>query len=514
MKLICLLLIGFLYSGLLIAQTTDEKFRSLGRFSVKEWGDPLVSYALSEDGTLTLLGVDHFQVQNIKTGQVLEEKKHGLKDLSPDSPGVSPDLRKVAIISREYTDRDAQGKKVKKYVPGSLWNVATGEKLAGFENLSKPVEAVIWSKNGDILVTASTRVFGLDKGYRYTYDIEGGEVLYNAAGETEISFFAGVSGKLLSTISVSNLTWRYLSPDGTRLYTASGPKRNFIGFHYASEKVETIDVWNTATGKIEKSFVIGDDARFSRARKLQVSPDGQYLALVQKSRKTDADDRLLIFRLDGAAVPDKIIKANPKIDNSYLSYTPDGKYVALDSGKDMQLYSLATGAKIWEASNVNPPPIWLDDNRITLQLLYKEKTYKYEGINLSDGTTIYSVPAVYETRQVTLSSSSTDANGNTTYDTASEVVDYTQIVPNLNNKWFIASSSKYVRIYDATRGTLVQTLVEPEQITTRQRKFLGISTSYIDDGPRKVIDTQWSETGRYIVIRDYNGASISIWEAI
>lgn len=504
-KLLAIIFVFFYFAG---AQTTAEKFKFVGRFYFEDSDERILSHELTEEGKLSLVGANYFQVWDIKTNKIVEKKRHGIKNLlqSGASNVFSQNTRRAVVLSRELKEYDSLGKKIKRYSPAELWDAASGEKIAVFDNISEPVKSVLWSDDGKILVTASDENFGKSGGYRFT---EGGELLGNEVGETQIVFRDGISGERRAVISVSNLTWRYLSADGAQLLTTSGPKKEVIGIDYASQKAATIDVWNTANGKLEKSFVIGDDVYFSRTRKLQVSPDGKHLALVQKSRKSDADDRLLIFRLDGDALPEFVIKASPQIADSDLTYTPDGKFVAVDSGKNTQIYSLETGAKKGEIINFDPPYFWLGENSIALY----GSGDKITGIRTSNGEQIFQQTVVYKTTEVGKGSYTTDSNGNQKEDTETVVVDFTTIAARPEDTLFLEYSHKYATVCDARNGAIVQKLVEPAQIVKRKRKILGVTIgTYLDDGKNTVSQGEWSSDGKYVLIRDYEGVSISIWE--
>ncbi|HEX8734759.1 MAG TPA: hypothetical protein VF721_05500, partial [Pyrinomonadaceae bacterium] len=349
--------------------------------------------------------------------------------------------------------------------------------------------------------------FARHYGYRYG---DGGEILGNSVGEVEISVWDAETLEKRTSITVSNLTWRYLSLDGEKLLTTSGPKRNMLGVNYASEKASTIDVWNTRTGKLEKQLAIGDETFFTRTRKLMVSPDGKTLAFVLKSRKSDADDQMLVWDIyDASAAPKYTLKANPRIGDSAVGYSPDGKLVALDTGKNAQFYEISTGAKKFEIADFEVPDFWFAENKVALF----NKDEKILGVEIPSGKTLYEKEVFYRTETRGNGTYMTDDKGNMMENTDTVVVDYTRIVPHPSNRFFIAYSNQSVRVYDALTGDNLRSLVIPPPVTTKKIKLIKIiPVKYKDFGENLVTRAEWSDDGRMVLILDDKKKSISIWE--
>jgi len=506
MKFLKLILFGLICLQFVSAQTQTEKLQFIGDFNFNNSYEKIADYKLTESGKLVLVNADNYLVWDIKTKKVIKKNHHGAYFASGADTGVfSPDKKRVLTLSRQYTERDALDKKIKKHTNAELWNVETGEKLAVFDKLERPLLGGAWSDDGLVLVTS----IELETDKNAVQTAADKKKLDETVTQNKISFWDGLNGKLRSEITVKNLVWRYLSADGSRLLTASGPKKEFIGIDYASDKAATIDVWNTMTGQIEKSFVVGDDVFFTRTFKLRVSPNGKLLALVQKSRQKDSEDRLLVFNIEAGTSPVLVIKANPQIADSEIAYTPDSKYVALDSGKNTQIYSLENGAKMVEILNYDPPDFWFVDNTIAVY----NGLGRVTGVRVANSALSFVRDVPYATQTVGTGSYTTDSNGNTTESTETIVVDSTKVVPNPNNSLFLEHSNKYATVCDAQTGQVVQRLVQPKQIVKRKLKILGIPVgSYIDDGERTVASADWSPDGRYAVVRNYNGRSLSIWE--
>lgn len=506
MRFFCTAFLFLAFSMAALAQISDGKFQFKGRFDFDNPADVILHYNLLAGGEkLRLIGERSIQIWDVKNNKVLESRRHEIENLRRENfGGVSPDQSKFVVLGFETPGSEKNSPKIK--TPAKVYDAATGKLLAVLDKTNEPVKAAIWSKNGKTLVTASEGNFGSDYGYRYS---EGSEILGNPVGETEVAFWDGETLELRASTAINNLTWRYLSLDGGKLLTTSGPTRTTFGVNYASEKASAINIWNTQTGKLEKQLPIGDDDSFTRTRKLMVSPDGRLLALVLKSRKNDSEDKMLVWDIYAADAPKYTLKANPKIGDSELGYSPDGKFVALDSGDDAQFYEIATGAKKFEIIDFEVPDFWFVDNKVALF----HKGDKIRGVEIPSGKMLYEEPVIYRVESRSTGIYTTDSNGNMTETTESYVADSTQIVPRPDNRFFIAYSNQSVRIYDALTGKNLRSLVIPPPVTERKVKVLKIPIGKIRDyGENLVSRAEWSDDGKTILILDAKRKSISVWE--
>lgn len=506
MRFFCITFLCFIFSNVALAQISDEKFQFRGKFDFDNPAERVLNYELLEGGAkLRIFGERSIQIWDVKNNKVLESREHGIENLwTAPFGGESPDRSKLLVLEFEASEKKKDAPAV--MVPAKVYDTRSGKLLAVLDKTTKPIKAALWSENGKTLVTASDNIFAKPFGYRY-HETE--QILGNTVGETELSFWDGESLEHRASVKVNNLTWRYLTPDGEKLLTTSGPKRDVLGIPYASEKASTIDVWNTRSGKLEKQLPIGDETFFTRTRKLMVSPDGRTLALILKSRKSDADDRMLVWDIyDASVAPKYTLKANPKIDDSELGYSPDGKLVALDAGKNAQFYEISTGAKKFEVPAADVPDFWFVDNKVAL---FHHDT-KLVGVEIPSGKPLYEKEVFYRTETRGTGIYTTDKDGNSTEQTETYVADYTRIMPHPNGRFFIAYSNQSVRIYDALSGNNLRSLVIPPPVVKRKIKILIIPMKYKDYGENLVTHAEWSADGRMILILDAKRKSLSIWE--
>lgn len=504
---LAVVLVGLIFSAAVPAQISDGKFQFKGKFDFDNPAEKILYYELFEGGEkLRLFGERSIQVWDVKNNKVLESRPHEIENLwlAPRSDFSSDKSKFVAL---EYEAPRPEKDSPKVIIPAKVYDARTGKLLAVLDKANKPVKAALWSENGKTLVTSSDEDFARYHGYRFS---ETGQILGNTVGDIELSFWDGETLEHRASIITSNLTWRYLTPDGEKLLTTSGPKRDLLGIDYASEKASAIDVWNARTGKPEKHLAIGDETFFTRTRKLMVSPDGRHLALVLKSRKSDADDRMLIWDIYAAGdAPRHTLKANPKIDDSAVGYSPDGKLVALDSGKNAQFYEISTGAKKFEIANFEVPDFWLADSRVALF----NKDEKILGVEIPSGKILYEKEVIYRTETRGTGTYTTDTDGAMKENTETYVADYTRIVPHPNSRFFITYSNQSVRVHDAPTGNNLRSLVIPPPVIKRKVKIIGIFKVKIPDyGENSVTRAEWSDDGGKILILDAKRKSISIWE--
>ena len=370
---------------------------------------------------------------------------HKIKNFQKGGPWIlSPDGKKLLAFNNfplEYAQT------IDNFA--SVWDVETGEQITVFDKEKYPEQLGKWSKNGKTLITTDNSSFFLSD---YLYEdrrtnVGEGIPLGLNVGNSKISFWDGETLEHRADISLSDISWFYLTPDGERLFTTQGEKKNLLGIPYSSEKADFISIWNAKNGELEKQIPIGDDVFFVRTRKMQVSPDGQYLALIQKSRKRDSDDRLLIWKMDEFDVNPKFsIKANPVISDSDLIYSPDGKFVAMEAGGKVQVYEFATGKMAYELKKTQMPDLWMADNTISIDIDEK----KLKAFNILADKEIYQKRLVYEDYERTNYSGAPDAEGK--YPTETEIVNYTRFAARKSGDVFLMYNNGSLEIVNPLNG--------------------------------------------------------------
>jgi WD40 repeat protein len=442
---------------------------------------------LERENQLLLVSEKNLQLLDIGNAKVLENRPITLPPLSMRANystwEISPDGRKMLIIERPDKKKGAQQQQEDAWVQ----DLQTGKRLAVLDKSPTRIRSGAWSKNGQTLVT-------------YDYDM-----IYDTSFKVAISFWDGETLEYRQTITVNNITWTYLSDDGKRFFAASGRKKSFFGLKFISDSHGVINVWDTSSGQIEKTIAVSNKDFNIKTTKISVSPDGKYLVFATKHKSKSAENRLLVWEIDGRINPKYEIKANPKIDNSHVSFSPDAKYFAVDAGKTLQIYETQTGAKRFELQNVELSVVWLNDNNTLLE----DETNKMRAFELANGKQLYEQPLVYQTATETVGSGTTDSMGNyVPAETRTIVTDYTRIIPHPNGKMFLTYSSQYVKVFDARTGVLLQTLVSPE--------LAAPSADFCLKYPKKcqgnlVWKAGWSNDGKTLYVFNSNLHTVSLW---
>lgn len=491
MRLLKIVLLNLIFSSLAVsAQTFVEDYKFLGKFDFENPNERILAFKFFDDERLQLIGPNTFQIWDAANNRVLESRHHDIENLTVQSfGGTNPEQNKILVIGGADVE--------KKLFPTAVWNAETGKRLAVLDAKSaRRVVSGAWSKNGKTLVTASNASLK-------------SAAVYNHEKETEICFWDGETLALRGSIFIDDLTWLYLSDDGERLFATSvAAKKGLFGIPFVNGMARIIRIWNARTAKNEENLSVGDDDFATLSWKLSPSPDGRYFALVSKSKIEDAGHRVLVWEIGGASeTPKYTIKANPKVRESRLAYSPDGKFFALDAGRSVQVYELETGRFKYELNDFNLPQYWLADNRTWLY----NSADKVKAFALPDGRPLFTERVAYETTDV-VTGSTTDANGNYKEETTTEVVDYTRLAPHPNGKFFIAYSNQSVKIYDSRTGANVRTLISPPPVIVKKRKLFGIPLpKTYDKGENLVKEAGWFADGKTIFAVDAQGKAVSLW---
>lgn len=491
MRIFKTILLFSIFCSVAAAQVADRKFQFQGKFDFESPSEPILVYKFLQSGNLRLIGPNTFQIWDVSDKKVIESRRHEIKNLTPASFGAaSPDKNKILVLGGLDFEKNP--------FPTSVWEAESGKRIAVLDKSSRPIRSAVWSKNGETLVTADNA------------SLKNSSVREK---RTEFCFWDGKTLEFRACVFLDDVTWRYLSHDGRSLFTTSVPsKKGFLGIPFTNGMANVIRIWDARTGKNDKNLSVGDDNFATLTWKLMPSPDGRFFALVSKNKDKDDDHRILVWEIESLSeLPKYIIKANPKVGDSSLRYTPDGKYFALDAGKNAQVYELETGRLKYEIVDADVPDFWLSDNRIALY----RKTDKIKALEVADQKLVFEEKVAYATTERVLATS-TDSNGVVHNQTETEIVDWTEIVPHpARADYFIAYSNDSVKVYDSSTGTNLGILVSPPlKFERKKKKILGIPLPRLYPSQRKLVSrAEWSEDGRSIFILNGTGTSVSIWKA-
>jgi dipeptidyl aminopeptidase/acylaminoacyl peptidase len=483
--LLCLL------SAPVVPGQTKPVWRLKGEFGFQSGDERIMLYKyLEHENRLLALAHQSLLLLDVGNAKVLESRPSGLPLLAVSDDCdfndwvFSPDGRKILIIEETKAKDGAKQK-------ASIWDWQTGKQITVLDKSPHQIRDGSWSKNGKTLVT-------------YDYDFN---FWVNSTKKLGVSFWDGETFEYRHSISVDFPTWAHLSDDGRRFFAASGRRKSFLGLKYISDSRGVINVWDTSSGEIEKTISVSDPDFNIRTLKISVSPDGRFLIFVNKHKSKSTEHRLLAWEMDGSISPKYEFKANPKIDDAYVRFSPDGKYFALDAGKTLQIYETRTGVKRFELPDVEPPDFWLNDNHTLIDDDWK----KMEAFDATNGRKLYEQKLIHHTYDRPIGIGTTDLNGNIHYDTETVILDTTRLVAHPNGKIFLTYSNQYVKVFDSRTGELLQTIISPDLAAPTP----DFCKKYPKQCKGKLVwKAGWSSDGKMLYVFNANRQTISLWELL
>jgi WD40 repeat protein len=462
------------------AQDDKSLFTFKGRFDFDNPAEKVVSLRFPDDGKLWMLGAKSIQVWNTNRKEVLLSQRHGIDDLANYSLGeISPDGSKLFYRRRKRIDYGD-------FISAYIFDLNTLKTVRTFDAPS--LMAGYWSNDGRTFIT-----------YDQAVKSDDGKTKYH-----RVSFWNGDTLEPGKALNIPDLDWSYLNPEGTRFLTTSVPTKKWLGLipNEMANKATMISVWNVQTGQKEKDLAIGDEEYGVLTWKLMPSPSGRYMAMIAKHKSDSEEHKILFWELNsGSDSPKYAIKANPKLSDSNIRYSPDEKYFAVDSGKNIQVYRAENGEKRGEIANTNLPDYWLTGDQVLLNIFAK----KMRAFSIVTGDQMYENPLIYESYD----NSSTDANGQTT-SSETIVTDQTIVVPHPFGKIYLTYSNEYVKVFRADTGELLETLVRPPLTLNKSEENAEIRRQLKYGKP--VRKAGWSDNGRILWVIEGSETAISLWD--
>lgn len=463
-----------------------------GNFGLHGMGDSIRwhKYLEAED-RLLVMGFQNLQIIDLPNTRVVETRpvilpiENSRASYDTENWEVSPDGRRMLIVGHPNA-KDGLRK------TAWVWDLREGKRLAVLDKSPHDIRTGVWSKNGKTIITSDHRIGYIRNGYDVKH---------------AFSFWDGETYEYRGGVSLDNVTWWHLSDDGQRFFVAMGKQKSWLGLKYTSDSAGVIAVWDTRTGQVEKTISVAS-ANFSpKTREIKVSPDGKFLVLVNKNKSNPAEHRLLAWEMNGSIHPKYEIKPQPKIDDSRVVFSPDGRYFALDVGKNLQIYETRTGEKKYELQDVELPEMWLNNEVIidvSSKPIYVEKSEKMLAVDITSSSVLYKNKLPFREEQ----HYTYDGDGSGT----ESVIVYTSVVPNPAGKIFLTYDYEYVRIFDSRTGELLQTVISPPPKLDKDGKVV-----YDKEGKPKLSRgaavkwAGWSRDGHTLYVFSANGQSVSVY---
>ena len=290
--------------------------RSLGGFDLDRAA--MTTLAFSSDSSLLAAGdVEHkVKLFDVKSGKTLKT----LLDHDAAITGVafSPDGSLLASAGKENAIR--------------LWDVKTGQLLKTLNGHTQAVSSVAFSPDGSLLASG-----GYDQLINL-WDVKTGNLVKTLNGHTDSVTGVAFSpdGQRLASASQDKTAKLWDVSTGQEIFTLSGHDGGLNSIAYspdgqwlATSSVDrTVKLWNAITGKVERTL----DEYQSNPIGVAFSPDSQQLAVMTEGlaeiRQMKTWDVLRTFR--------------PREDFTFnaVSFSPDGKWLALANRLDVSLWEL------------------------------------------------------------------------------------------------------------------------------------------------------------------------------
>jgi hypothetical protein len=446
---------------------------------------------LESEDRLLLVGFKNLQIIDLPNTKVVEtrpvtlplESKRG--GYSTEDWELGPDGRRMLIVGHPDA-RDGLRKLA------WVWDLREGKRLAVLDKSPHDIRTGVWSKNGKSIVTSDHRI---------RYITSGIDVKH------AFSFWDAETYEYRGGVSLDNVTWWHLSDDGRRFFAATGREKSWLGINYTSDSAGVINVWDTKSGQLEKTIKVADSNFSPKTREIEVSPDGKLLVFVNKNKSNPAEHRLLAWELNGSVQPVYEIKPQPKIDDSRVVFSPDGRYFALDVGRNLQIYETRTGEKKYELTDVELPHSWLNDEVILdvrAPLMYvREKSDKMFAVDVATSNVLYRHKLTFREEEHYTNYAS---------DETEKVIIYESVVPHPAGRMFLTYDYEYVRIFDTRTGELLQTVISPPFKRDKDGKIV-----YDKEGKPKLSRgaavkwANWSRDGKTLYVFSANGQSVSVY---
>jgi len=454
-----------------------------GNFGLHVVNDSINWHKYLEDkNQLLLIGRANIQLLDLTNFKVIETRPLDLSwvqlradDYDYETWPISPDGRRIVMLGQKEARTKSKPENKQAAI---VLDLQTGKRIAQLEQPDR-VHAASWSRNGKTLMTMNTSYVDI-----FTTKLS-------------VSFWDGETLAHRFSVNLENVTWIYLSNDGERFFAATGKRKSFFGIKHVADDDSVVKIWKTKTGALEKTISVGDAEFHPKTREIEMTPDERFIVMVNKHKSDSSEHRLLAWEVNGGIRPVYQINPKPKIDDSRVVFSPDGKYFALDVGRNLQIYETETGRMKAELANVELPNSrgWID-NQTLVNIDYKSKNYLLNGFDASSGRLLYQQKLDYATEYTSYTS-----------DDESSVTNYTVIKPHPTKKIFLTQGDQFVKIFDSRSGELLQTVVHPLIKTDSKGRSRMTHGKTVDSA-------DWSKDGKTLYVFSSNGQSVSLWQVI
>lgn len=474
----CLLLPVFVF-----AQTGKEMFGLKGQYRLTEKDDGVVqSTSFDKGNRILLIGRKEVQLIDVPSASLVNSYSHKIEGFMgsflhmmafyPEQMKVAPDGITGIVLKKGV--RGMSGDRIRGAV---IWNLRNGDRLAALTR-SESVRSAVYSADGSTIMT-----------------------VHGHLKRSEVAFWDARTFAFRTSISVKDLGLCKLSADGEKVFIGPAKAKKPLGLLVTGfEPIHGIGMWNTRTGKLEKTFVDGDiKLRDEWSVDPVLSEDANYLAAASTGNKIVVWDT----RADGA-VKYEITESNPKKMLRLDGVTKDSKYLLASRGAYGEVYEMGTG-RLYRRFSLLSPNFWLyrlvPPDQVVLPAdsrFYLSPDNRYAVIHHTGAYIVYDLVNEKELHKLSI-----PINGYE-YETKTESfsAEFGTVSP--DSKYFLIYGLRTIRVHDLATGELVQSLFDPN------RAQYGKDGQLRDNGLKNEF-AGWLASGNAIYAYGEDGKSYYIW---
>lgn len=459
-------LLCLLFSASILAQANKELFTLNGRLGLSDKNDSVIQTAPLVNGNKFLvIGKNQVQLWDVRNASLINSYPHkmtGFQDVGflfrifniPNQMQVNREGT-LGILMSKGPDKKSDDK------VAAVWNLQTGERLAVLDRDTKPLRSAFFSENGTAILS-----------------------MHGELKEAELSFWDAATFEHRTSIKVQDLSFHQLSRDGERIYIASARANKWLGITVIGfETSKGIELWNTRTGKLEKTYADGDIKFWNPFNSSPVvSGDEKYLAARSES------NRIVVWETAGDGAPKYAIPAgDPKKKLRLVGMSDDSRYLLTRTDEEAAIYELGTG-KLYRNFRLSA------DSTYDLSPDSKYAIRRSQGsvgvYDLESEKYLYSLRLRVDTQQ-------RENEPNYEYQ-----VEGAQVSP--DSRFIMVYGDRDVRIYDMVTGEPVQTLVDPQRVKYKNNG--SIKNNGLDNNR-----AGWLASGGSIYVFGEDDKSFFLW---
>ena len=440
---------------------------------------------LERENQLILVGRRNLQLLDLETFKIVHTRPIALpfgdrrSDYQYVDWPISPDGRHMVLLGLKEART-----KTKTEDEQAAWivDLQTGKRVALLDQ-PEEIRKAVWSTDGKTLMTMS------DAGVNpFTKTLN-------------VSFWDGETFAHQHSIEVENVTWIYFSNDGRRFFAASGKPKNLLGIKYVADSGSVVRIWKTESGQLEKTIAVSDSEFQLKTREIELSPDEDFLIVANKHKSNSSRHRLLVWKINADIKPRYVLQPKPKVDDSRVMFSPNGKSFAVDVGKNLQIYETETGKLKTELTDFEMPSSGWLDNETLASIDFKAKNFFEAGRMLkafdsADGRLLFKQRLAYE-----------EGRGVGVDEDETVINDDTMLRRNPTRQMFLTSSNKFLKVFNSRTGELLQTVVGPQIRIDLMGKPKVIPGDM-------VWSADWTKDGKALYVFSADHRSISLWRLI